>query len=71
MTIKKSLNSIRTVSVTLMLLALSLVSVCFAGDDIDIEQQLEQLQALSNNKTTQSEIRAQPIEMLNIKSDSK
>ncbi|MBL4660575.1 MAG: hypothetical protein JKY19_09475 [Alcanivoracaceae bacterium] len=71
MNIKNSLNSIRTVSITLMLLALSLVSVCFAGEDIDIEQQLKQLQALSNNKITQSEVKAQPIEMLDMKSDSK
>jgi len=56
MNIKNSLDSIRTVSVTLMLLALSLVGDCFAGEDIEIEQQLEQFQALSNNKITQSEV---------------
>ncbi len=68
MKIKKPLKSIRAVSITLLLLVMSLVSVCFAGEDIDIEQQLEQLQALSNNKITQSEIKTQPIEMLNSKS---
>lgn len=71
MKIKKSLQSIKAASITLMILSLTLVSVCFAGEEIDVEQQLQHLQALSNDKVIKSEIKNQTIEMTEVKSFSK
>lgn len=71
MKLKNSVRNIKAVSTTLIYLSLALVSVCFAGEDIDVEQQLNQLQALSDNKNIKSEVKSQPLEMLYKKSDSK
>jgi hypothetical protein len=67
MKIKNSVKSIRAFSITLIILSLSLVSVCFAGEDIDMEQQLKNLQALSNDKVIKSEVKNQSIDMTVIK----
>jgi hypothetical protein len=63
MKIKNSLQSIKTFSITLIVLSLSLVSVCFAGEDVDMEQQLKNLHALSNDKVIKSEVKTQPVDM--------
>lgn len=67
MKIKNSVKSIRAFSITLIILSLSLVSVCFAGEDIDMEQQLKNLQALSNDKVIKTEVKKQSIDMTVIK----
>ena len=67
MKIKNSIQSIKAFSITLIILSLSLVSVCFAGDDVDMEQQLKNLQALSNDKIINSEVKNQSIDMTIIK----
>jgi hypothetical protein len=58
------LQSIKAVSVTLLFLSMALVSVIFVGEDIDVEQQLKQLQALSQDKIIQSEVKTQTIDVL-------
>ena len=67
MKIKNSMKGIKALSITLLILSLSLFSVCFAGEDIDMEQQLKYLQALSNDKVIKSEVKKQSIEMAVIK----
>ena len=67
MKFKNSVKSIRAFSITLIILSLSLVSVCFAGEDIDMEQQLKNLQALSNDKVIKTEVKKQSIDMTVIK----